>query len=80
MLTGITPFYPSSEQLDDCEEGDQQKLIRVIFENIIRGEFDWPYIPDEMSYNAHDIISKLLDGNPETRLGVNGNKSSLLHK
>jgi serine/threonine protein kinase len=75
LLTGITPFYPSSDQLGDSDDGDQQNLIRVMFQNIVRGDFEWPYIPDEMSYNAHDLISKLLEGNPENRLGAKGTPS-----
>ena len=60
FLTGITPFMG-----EDTQE---------IFANIINGRqfIDWPEIPDEMSAEAQDLIYRLLDDNPTTRLGANG--------
>lgn len=55
FLTGIPPFN---------DETPQQ-----IFENILNGSIIWPEVPEEMSYEAQDLISKLLTINPEERLG-----------
>ena len=58
LLTGIPPFY------DDTTP--------KIFQNIIRGEIEWPEIPEEMSPEAQDLISKLLIEDSSLRLGANG--------
>jgi len=58
FLTGVPPFN---------DETPEQ-----IFQNILNRDIPWPKIPDEMSYVAHDLISKLFALNPNERLGVNG--------
>lgn len=58
FLVGIPPFYDNT--------------TTKIFQNILKGEITWPSIPDEMSYEAHDLIKKLLTENPAERLGKNG--------
>ena len=35
-------------------------------------EIPWPIIPEEMSYEAQNLISKLLTLSPEARLGAKG--------
>jgi len=58
FMTGIPPFNDETPDL--------------IFENILSGDIPWPLVPEEMSYVAQDIIKKLLDPNPTTRLGAGG--------
>ncbi len=58
FLTGIPPF--SGETPED------------VFSNILHADILWPEVPDEMSYEAKDLISKLLERDPEKRLGRNG--------
>ncbi|XP_023551449.1 probable serine/threonine protein kinase IRE [Cucurbita pepo subsp. pepo] len=58
MLVGLPPFNAESPQ--------------QIFDNIINRDIPWPKIPDEMSYEAHDLIDKLLTENSVQRLGATG--------
>lgn len=58
LLVGFPPFN------DDTPE--------KIFENIINRTIIWPDVPDDMSYEAHDIIDKLLCPDAEQRLGSRG--------
>ena len=61
FIVGFPPFYA-----DDPEQ---------IFENIVSLNILWPEIPSEMSYEAFDLISKLLVINPEERIDVKGIKN-----
>ncbi|CAK9311223.1 unnamed protein product [Citrullus colocynthis] len=58
MLVGIPPFNAENPQ--------------QIFDNIINRDIPWPKVPDEMSYEAHDLIDKLLTENSVQRLGATG--------
>lgn len=63
FLTGIPPFN------DDTPE--------KIFENITKNNIDWEqiiigYEDDQMTPEASDLIKKLLQSNPQERLGYNG--------
>lgn len=65
MLVGIPPFNAEHPQ--------------QIFDNIINSDIPWPRIPDEMSYEAYDLIDKLLTENPVQRLGATGAKEVKQH-
>ena len=58
FLVGIPPFN------DDTPE--------KIFQRILDCRIIWPEVPEEMSYEAQDLIRQLLCPNPQTRLGANG--------
>ncbi|XP_013642173.1 probable serine/threonine protein kinase IRE [Brassica napus] len=58
VLVGIPPFNAETPQ--------------QIFENIINRDIPWPNVPDEISYEAYDLINKLLTENPVQRLGATG--------
>ncbi|XP_008799218.2 probable serine/threonine protein kinase IRE [Phoenix dactylifera] len=58
LLVGIPPFNAEHPQ--------------KIFDNIMNRDIPWPQIPEEMSYEAHDLIDKLLIENPLQRLGATG--------
>ncbi|XP_026663288.2 probable serine/threonine protein kinase IRE [Phoenix dactylifera] len=58
LLVGIPPFNAEHPQ--------------TIFDNIMNRDIPWPQIPEEMSYEAHDLIDKLLIENPVQRLGATG--------
>ncbi|CAN4080825.1 unnamed protein product [Withania somnifera] len=58
MLVGIPPFNAEHPQ--------------QIFDNIINRDIPWPKIPEEMSFEAYDLINKLLNENPIQRLGATG--------
>ncbi|KAA8499559.1 putative serine/threonine protein kinase IRE4 [Porphyridium purpureum] len=58
FLMGIPPFHDASPE--------------NIFENILSSNVEWPAVPDEMSAEACDLIQRLLDRNPETRIGSKG--------
>ncbi|KAF3540120.1 hypothetical protein F2Q69_00025287 [Brassica cretica] len=58
VLVGIPPFNAETPQ--------------QIFENIINRDIPWPCVPDEISYEAYDLINKLLTENPVQRLGATG--------
>ncbi|KAL0400881.1 UNVERIFIED_CONTAM: putative serine/threonine protein kinase IRE [Sesamum latifolium] len=58
LLVGIPPFNAEHPQ--------------QIFNNIINRDIPWPKIPQEMSYEASDLINKLLIENPVQRLGATG--------
>ncbi|ODQ57182.1 hypothetical protein WICANDRAFT_17279, partial [Wickerhamomyces anomalus NRRL Y-366-8] len=53
------------------------KTPEKVFENILNGRVDWPNLApeEELAYcspEAKNLIKRLLDMDPETRLGVNG--------
>ncbi|CAN8251890.1 unnamed protein product [Cochlearia groenlandica] len=58
ILVGIPPFNAATPQ--------------QIFENIINRDIPWPSVPDEISYEAYDLMNKLLTENPVQRLGATG--------
>ncbi|KAL4280346.1 hypothetical protein GQ457_03G013010 [Hibiscus cannabinus] len=58
LLVGLPPFNAETPQL--------------IFDNIMNRNIPWPKIPEEMSYEACDLIDKLLKENPFQRLGATG--------
>lgn len=58
LLVGIPPFNAESPQ--------------QVFANIMNRDIPWPKIPEEMSYEAYDLINKLLTENPVQRLGSIG--------
>ncbi|KAK7341064.1 hypothetical protein VNO80_23988 [Phaseolus coccineus] len=58
LLVGIPPFNAEHPQ--------------QIFDNIINRDIQWPKIPDEISFEAYDLINKLLNENPVQRLGATG--------
>ncbi|KAL1100100.1 hypothetical protein V6Z11_D05G207200 [Gossypium hirsutum] len=58
FITGIPPFAA------ECPE--------IIFDNILNRKIPWPSVPSEMSYEAQDLINRLLTHDPKQRLGANG--------
>eukprot|EP01018_Ginkgo_biloba_P034997 Gb_17287 [translate_table: standard] len=58
LLTGIPPFNAEHPQ--------------TIFDNILNRKIPWPHVPEEMSYQAKDLIDKLLTEDPNQRLGAKG--------
>ncbi|CAL9147477.1 unnamed protein product [Musa hybrid cultivar] len=58
LLVGIPPFNAEHPQ--------------KIFDNIMNRDIPWPQVPEEMSFEAHDLIDKLLSQNPVQRLGATG--------
>lgn len=65
LLVGIPPFNAESPQ--------------KIFDNIMNHDIPWPKVPEEMSYEAYDLINKLLIENPVQRLGATGAREVKLH-
>ncbi|KAG5117997.1 hypothetical protein JHK82_032417 [Glycine max] len=63
LLVGIPPFNAEHPQ--------------QIFDNIINRDIQWPKIPEEISFEAYDLINnvfsfRLLNENPVQRLGATG--------
>ncbi|TYG52839.1 hypothetical protein ES288_D09G060600v1 [Gossypium darwinii] len=58
LLVGLPPFNAETPPL--------------IFDNIMNRNIPWPKVPEEMSYEAYDLIDKLLTENPVQRLGATG--------
>ncbi|XP_010479075.1 PREDICTED: probable serine/threonine protein kinase IRE4 isoform X1 [Camelina sativa] len=58
LITGIPPFTAARPE--------------IIFDNILNGKMPWPDVPGEMSYEAQNLINRLLVHEPEKRLGANG--------
>ncbi|XP_031265830.1 probable serine/threonine protein kinase IRE [Pistacia vera] len=65
LLVGIPPFNAETPQ--------------QIFDNIMNRDIPWPEIPGEMTYEAYDLIDKLLTENPVQRLGATGAKEVKRH-
>ena len=68
LMTGVRPF--GAEQL------------QMVFENIINMRVKWPEIgfgEGQMSPSATDLIRRLLDPNPESRLGSGGPEEVQTH-
>ncbi|KAF7836372.1 putative serine/threonine protein kinase IRE isoform X2 [Senna tora] len=57
-LVGIPPFNAEHPQ--------------QIFDNIINRDIQWPKVPEEISYEAYDLIDRLMNENPVQRLGATG--------
>ncbi|KAE8729919.1 putative serine/threonine protein kinase IRE [Hibiscus syriacus] len=66
LLAGLPPFNVESPQL--------------IFDNIMNRNIPWPKVPEEMSYEAYDLIDKLLSENPVQRLGATEAKQHIFFK
>uniref|UniRef100_A0A7N0V4L3 non-specific serine/threonine protein kinase n=1 Tax=Kalanchoe fedtschenkoi TaxID=63787 RepID=A0A7N0V4L3_KALFE len=58
LLVGLPPFNAEHPQ--------------QIFDNIMNRDIPWPSEPEELSYEAKDLIEKLLTENPVQRLGATG--------
>ncbi|KAJ6812935.1 putative serine/threonine protein kinase IRE4 isoform X1 [Iris pallida] len=58
FITGIPPFTA--------------RLPEMIFENILNRKIPWPCVPDDMSYEAKDLIDRFLNQDQDLRLGANG--------
>ncbi|KAK3149556.1 hypothetical protein QOZ80_3AG0219040 [Eleusine coracana subsp. coracana] len=58
LIVGIPPFNAEHPQ--------------NIFDNILNRKIPWPHVPKEMSFEARDLIDKLLTEDPHQRLGANG--------
>ncbi|CAJ2655274.1 unnamed protein product [Trifolium pratense] len=58
LLVGIPPFNAEHPQ--------------QIFDNIINRDIQWPKYPEEISFEAYDLMNKLLNENPVQRLGATG--------
>ncbi|XP_047332435.1 probable serine/threonine protein kinase IREH1 [Impatiens glandulifera] len=58
LIVGIPPFNAEHPQM--------------IFDNILNRKIPWPNVPEEMSYDAHDLIDRLLTEDPHQRLGARG--------
>ncbi|XP_058108208.1 probable serine/threonine protein kinase IREH1 isoform X2 [Magnolia sinica] len=58
LIVGIPPFNAAHPQ--------------KIFDNILNRTIPWPRVPEEMSYEAEDLIDKLLAEDPHQRLGAKG--------
>ncbi|AEY95735.1 FACR218Wp [Eremothecium gossypii FDAG1] len=64
FLLGYPPFHAST--------------VEDVFKNILSGQIDWPSFPNKeteleyLSPEAKDLILKLLESNPDERLGANG--------
>ncbi|KAI3817915.1 hypothetical protein L1987_11715 [Smallanthus sonchifolius] len=65
LLVGIPPFNAESPQ--------------QVFANIMNRDIPWPKVPEEMSYEAYDLINKLLTENPVQRLGAAGSAEVKTH-
>ncbi|XWS50683.1 hypothetical protein CRYUN_Cryun12cG0107400 [Craigia yunnanensis] len=65
LLVGLPPFNAETPQL--------------IFDNIMNRNIPWPKVPEEMSYEAYDLIDKLLTENPVQRLGATGAREVKQH-
>ncbi|XP_050225249.1 probable serine/threonine protein kinase IRE [Mercurialis annua] len=65
LLVGIPPFNAETPQ--------------EIFDNIMNRDIPWPRVPEEMSFEACDLIDKLLTDNPLQRLGATGAKQVKQH-
>ncbi|XP_029121395.1 probable serine/threonine protein kinase IREH1 isoform X2 [Elaeis guineensis] len=58
LIVGIPPFNAEHPQ--------------IIFDNILNRKIPWPRVPEEMSFEAQDIIDKLLTEDPHERFGHKG--------
>ncbi|XP_078178147.1 putative serine/threonine protein kinase IRE4 isoform X2 [Carex rostrata] len=66
LLTGIPPFTACSPEM--------------IFDNILNRRIPWPAVPNDMSYEAKDLIDRLLTPDQGLRLGANGASEVKAHQ
>ncbi|XP_076894214.1 putative serine/threonine protein kinase IRE4 isoform X2 [Bidens hawaiensis] len=65
LITGIPPFNSDHPER--------------IFYKILNAKIPWPSIPDEMSYEAQDMINRFLIHDPNQRLGARGSSEVKAH-
>lgn len=65
FITGIPPFTAGHPEM--------------IFDNILNRKVPWPLVPDNMSYEAQDLIDRFLVHDPEKRLGAKGSAEVKIH-
>ncbi|KAI3688902.1 hypothetical protein L2E82_46829 [Cichorium intybus] len=65
LLTGTPPFNSDHPER--------------IFNNILNAKIPWPSVPNEMSYEAQDIINRFLIHDPNQRLGAHGSSEVKEH-
>ncbi|KDP38482.1 hypothetical protein JCGZ_04407 [Jatropha curcas] len=65
LITGVPPFGAERPE--------------IIFDNILNRKIPWPPIPDSMSYEAQDLINRLITHDPNQRLGANGSTEVKSH-
>lgn len=58
LITGIPPFSAERPEL--------------IFDNILSRKIPWPSVPEDMSYEAQDLLNRFLIHDPNERLGADG--------
>ncbi|KAJ4819598.1 hypothetical protein LUZ62_032164 [Rhynchospora pubera] len=58
LITGIPPFTARTPEM--------------IFDNILNRRIPWPAVPNDMSYEARDLIDRLLIPDQDLRLGADG--------
>lgn len=66
LITGIPPFNAEHPE--------------VIFDNILNKQIPWPSVPEEMSFEAQDLIDRLLVHDPNQRLGAKGASEVKAHQ
>ncbi|XP_065880657.1 probable serine/threonine protein kinase IRE4 isoform X2 [Euphorbia lathyris] len=65
LITGIPPFAAERPE--------------IIFDNILNRKIPWPPVPDNISYEAQDLIDRLITHDPNQRLGANGSTEVKSH-
>ncbi|XP_023746706.1 probable serine/threonine protein kinase IRE4 isoform X2 [Lactuca sativa] len=65
LLTGTPPFNSDHPER--------------IFNNILNAKIPWPSVPDQMSYEAQDLINRFLIHDPNQRLGAHGSSEVKAH-
>ncbi|KAI3821064.1 hypothetical protein L1987_08620 [Smallanthus sonchifolius] len=65
LITGTPPFNSDHPER--------------IFYNILNAKIPWPSIPNEMSYEAQDMINRFLIHDPNQRLGAHGSSEVKAH-
>ncbi|XP_050233224.1 probable serine/threonine protein kinase IRE4 isoform X2 [Mercurialis annua] len=65
LITGIPPFTAERPE--------------IIFDNILNRKIPWPPVPESMSYEAQDLINRLITHDPDQRLGANGSSEVKSH-
>lgn len=66
LITGIPPFNAEHPE--------------VIFDNILNKQIPWPSVPEQMSFEARDLIDRLLVHDPNQRLGAKGASEVKAHQ